>query len=144
MRTRRVTGRRGTAALEFGLVAPVMLLFVIGIIEFGRLMWTREALAQVAFSGARCMGVLGASCASGNVVSTTAAGKYIQAVGAGWEISIPADAISVNANTTCGNVSGFSQVTLHYAFYTSAPSLIKALAPSVMLTVQACYPNQPA
>jgi Flp pilus assembly protein TadG len=139
-----VTDKRGASALEFAIVAPILLLLVMGIIEFGRLMWTREALQQSAFSGARCMGVLSANCASAGSVNTAATDSFIQSVGAGWMISIPSSAIALNPNTVCGSVAGFSQVTLTYTFSTAVPNLIRVLAPGVTLTAQACYPNQPA
>jgi len=139
-----VVGKSGVSTIEFAIVAPLLLLLVVGIIEFTQLMWTREALEQSAFSGARCMGVLSASCASGGKVNNVATDSFIQSVGSSWMISIPTTAIALNPNTTCGSVAGFSQVTLTYTFYTAAPNLITALAPGVTLTVQACYPNQPA
>ncbi len=140
---RAAADRRGTSILEFAIVAPVMFMLVLAIIEFGFLMWTREALEQVAFAGARCMGVLSSSCASGGAVNATSTGTYINAVAAGWKITIPSGAIALNANTTCGNVSGFSQVALTYKYYAATASFVPGLAPYVTLKVQACYPNQP-
>jgi Flp pilus assembly protein TadG len=48
-----VRARRGVAAVEFALVAPVLLLFVLGIIEFGRLMMVEEVLTNAAREGCR-------------------------------------------------------------------------------------------
>jgi len=35
---------RGSSAVQFGLVAPALLMFVFGIIEVGRMLWTMNAL----------------------------------------------------------------------------------------------------
>jgi len=44
---------RGAAAVEFALVMPILLLFVLGIIDFGRLWFTQISLSQAAREGAR-------------------------------------------------------------------------------------------
>jgi Flp pilus assembly protein TadG len=56
--------RRGAAALELACVAPVLLLFVLGIIELGRLFMVQQVVVAAAREGAR-IGVLdGATTAS--------------------------------------------------------------------------------
>lgn len=44
---------RGAAALEFALVAPVILLFVFGIIQYGYLFWSLETASATAREAAR-------------------------------------------------------------------------------------------
>lgn len=46
-------GRRGAAAVEFALVAPVFILFVFGLIEFGRMMMVQQILTNGAREAAR-------------------------------------------------------------------------------------------
>ena len=45
--------RRGTSVVEFALVAPVVFLFVFGIIEFGRLMMVQQAMTNAARESGR-------------------------------------------------------------------------------------------
>ncbi len=45
--------RLGTASVEFGLVAPVFLLLVFGLFEFGRLTMIQQAMTDAARSGCR-------------------------------------------------------------------------------------------
>lgn len=52
-RRQLVGRRRGAAAVEFALVAPVLFLFVFGIIEFGRAFMLKEATAGAARAGVR-------------------------------------------------------------------------------------------
>ncbi len=49
--------RRGTAAVEFALVAPVFFLLVFGMIEFGRMVMVQQVLTNASREGAR-VGVL--------------------------------------------------------------------------------------
>ena len=39
---------RGATAVEFAMIAPVLLMFIFGILEFGRAMWVHNALQQTA------------------------------------------------------------------------------------------------
>lgn len=45
--------RRGATAVEFAVVAPVLILFILGIIEFGRAIMVQQALTNASREGAR-------------------------------------------------------------------------------------------
>lgn len=45
--------RRGAAAIEFAIVAPLLLLIVFGIIEFGRMIMVQQILTNASREGAR-------------------------------------------------------------------------------------------
>jgi Flp pilus assembly protein TadG len=54
--TRSITGRparRGTATVEFAVIAPIFMTMILGVIEFGRALMVLETLNNVARSGAR-------------------------------------------------------------------------------------------
>ncbi len=54
MRARRGhRGERGSAALEFGIVAPVILLMIFGIIQYGYLFWSLQTASATAREAAR-------------------------------------------------------------------------------------------
>lgn len=50
-------GRRGAAAVEFAIVAPLFFLVVLGIIEFGRMAMVQQIITNAAREGAR-VGIL--------------------------------------------------------------------------------------
>ena len=60
-RARANPSRRGTSTVEFALVAPVFLLFLMGIIEFGRVMMVQNVLITAAREGARAAIISGAT-----------------------------------------------------------------------------------
>ena len=51
--TRGKIARRGVAAVEFAIVAPLFLLILFGIIEFGRMMMVQQVLTNASRVGAR-------------------------------------------------------------------------------------------
>jgi Flp pilus assembly protein TadG len=51
--TRTRTSRRGAAAAEFAIVAPLLFLLILGIVEFGRLMMVQQTLINAVREGAR-------------------------------------------------------------------------------------------
>jgi Flp pilus assembly protein TadG len=54
MRGRMVNEKeRGTAVVEFAIAATVLFILIFGIVEYGRLLWTHNALADATRRGAR-------------------------------------------------------------------------------------------
>ena len=58
---------RGSAAVEFALILPVLLLLVFGIIDFGRLLNAKITLNQAAHEGARAAAVQGEDAARATI-----------------------------------------------------------------------------
>jgi Flp pilus assembly protein TadG len=69
--------RRGTAAVEFALVAPLFVLLVFGMIEYGRMVMVQQLLVNAAREGAR-VGVLDGS---SQTSVTTAVNNYLSPAG---------------------------------------------------------------
>src|SRR4051812_15199302 len=69
--------RKGATLVEFAIVVPVFLLFVFGIIEYGRMIMGQQVITNAAREGAR-MGVLDNS-TSADV--STAANRYLSPAG---------------------------------------------------------------
>ena len=133
--------RSAATAVEFGFVALPLILCIFGIIEFGRLMWTREALQQTAIVGARCMGLVQNNCGTSGVYNASLATNFVEAQAAAWSIKLTPSNITLNTTATCAGLGGFSQVSIVYTFNTLVPALIKALAGGTQLSATACFPN---
>ncbi len=136
---------RAMTSLEFGVVAVALLMFVFGVIEFGRALWARQALETAAAQGARCIGVLASACASGGAYSQTNAQTYIEGLASNWGITLTAANLTLSANATSGACSGLSshiaQVNITYTFTTTVPNILPMLS-NKTLTAQACFPMQ--
>jgi Flp pilus assembly protein TadG len=134
--------RRGASAIEFAITAGPFLLFVLGVFEFGRLLWTREALQEAAMAGARCMGILQSSCTTSGAYNAAQTENYVKTIANQWSVPLVASNVTPNPNATCGGIGGFSQVSITYTFTSVVPHLITALVGGVNLSTAACFPNQ--
>jgi Flp pilus assembly protein TadG len=120
---RRLTPERGgAAAVEFAIVAPVLLVLVLGIMEGGRALWTQNALNFAVDQAARC-----ASIDTNNCGTSTQIQNYAAAV-SGEGFTAATFTVSTAA---CGNVVSASfPIRLYIPFVGSA----------LTLTAQSCYP----
>ena len=112
-RTTRV--RRGAALVEFALVAPVFLVFILGSIELGRALMVQESLTNASREGARVGTIDGAMTTDvTNAVNAYLTGMSIS--GATTTVS-PSDP-GLSANGTQVNVS----VSIPYSSVSWVPS----------------------
>jgi Flp pilus assembly protein TadG len=130
---------RGAAAVEFALIAVPFLLLILGGFEFGRLLWIRNALAETAIAGARCVGLLQSECASDGVLSTTAATGFMAGVAANWSITLPASEITIKTGTSCGGVTGFVAVSITHTTSSALTALVTGQS-TMELTESSCFP----
>jgi Flp pilus assembly protein TadG len=106
-RFRRSGGDQGSAAVEFALVLPVLMLILFGIIDFGRMLHARIVLSQAAHEGARTAAIL----------DEAAADNTIDAV-----LGSMVDGLEGRDVTDCeGAVGGDATVTLTYGFAFATP-----------------------
>ena len=110
---RLAKAREGIEALEFAIILPVLMLFLLGCIEFGRLFWTQSELQFAAESAARCITVTCSANITGTGPNTYAAGQV-------FSVPVPAGTVFsvTNPNPACGN-----EVTVCYPFEFLLPGL---------------------
>jgi Flp pilus assembly protein TadG len=114
--------RRGGNTIEFGIIAPVFLVLLIGTIEGGRMLWTLNALHYSVQEAARCASVNTTTCGTSSQITAFAATRS----GAGLSSSVFTSTVA-----TCGN-----QVSANYPM----PLNIPFFSSSITLTAQSCYP----
>ncbi|WP_419815140.1 TadE/TadG family type IV pilus assembly protein [Glacieibacterium sp.] len=139
---RRKLGKRGTTAVEFALVLMPLMLLLFGILEFGRLLWTKAAFQQTAMSVARCMGVKQPACATGTNVDTAKATTYALSLATSFHVPLPASALALSASGTCGGQGGFSRVVITSTFHVVVPLIQPFIGTAGDLGTIACFPNQ--
>jgi Flp pilus assembly protein TadG len=122
--------REGTALIEFALTVPVLLTLMLGIIEFGRVLWAQNALHYAVEEAARCMTFNATSCGS-----TSATQNYAAAT-SGMTFANASAVFTPTTAVACGAVTG-NKVTASYPF----PFLTTFFSYSITLTAQACFPT---
>ena len=117
--------RAGSVAVEMAIIVPVVLLFTVGLMEFGRAIWIQATLDYAVQSAARCGAVNAAVC--GNASQTQA---YAVTRAAGLTLNLSTFTVATSA---CG-----MQVTANLPFQFAAPGLLPY---DITLTASACYPT---
>jgi Flp pilus assembly protein TadG len=131
--SRLAANRRGAAAIEYALLLPVLLLFMLGIIDVGRLMWTYTTLSRAVDAAARC-GAINADAASPTACQSNAA-IQARAVTEAWGLTITSAAFTVT-RPSCG-----VQVRGAYSFVSIIPGIGRpAPMGTLALSATACYP----
>jgi Flp pilus assembly protein TadG len=103
--------------------------FVLGLIDTGRLLWTYATLSHAVEASARCAAINTTLCGSASAVQS-------YAVTQAWGLSVPTTDFSLTG-VSCGN-----QVTATMPFTFAVPSVLfgQALG-TITLTATACYPS---
>lgn len=123
--------RDGTAAIEFSLTLPILLLATLGIVEFGRAMWAQSALNYAVEQAARCYTLQTSGCTSVSATQTYAASVT------GMTFTSSSPVFSVTEGTACGGGITGNMVSVTYAF----PFLTSLFDFNLNLAAQSCYPT---
>jgi Flp pilus assembly protein TadG len=128
--TRLIGARLGAAAIEYALILPMFLLFIFGIIDIGRLMWTYVTLTRATEAAARCGAVNTTDCGTNAAIAS-------RGVTEAWGMQITSAAFVVT-KPACG-----VQVVGTYSFVWAIPALMMSTPRGTLtLTARACYPSQ--
>jgi Flp pilus assembly protein TadG len=106
-RMRRHGADRGSAAVEFALLLPVLMLIIFGIIDFGRYMNARIVLSQAAYEGARAAAVTD---------STDAATAAVNRIAGGLGGTLDTPQVSVCSEPPAPNETATVTLTFHLKF----------------------------
>jgi Flp pilus assembly protein TadG len=116
-------GRRGTTAIEYAIVLPALLLFLLGIMDTGRLLWNYTTLYRAVEAAARCGTVNLIDCGTTGQIQS-------RAVAEAWGMAVSAGSFTVS-DQACG-----LQVRTTYSFVFTIPGFS-----AITLEPEACFPN---
>jgi Flp pilus assembly protein TadG len=123
---------RGAMAVEYALVLPVVLLFILGIADCGRLLWTYATLYHATEAAARCGAIDQVTCATTSQIKN-------YAVAQSYGLTIDAAAFTA-ATAACG-----MSVSVQQTFVLLIPWFAQFVAAdgpsSITLRASACYPT---
>ena len=115
----------GAVAIELAFALPIVLLCVLGLIDFGRALWSQSTLNYAVQAAARCAAVNPTLCGTSAQIQSFA-------VGAAAGLTVKASNFSVTT-AACGINVGAS---LPFEF--SVPDLFQY---TLVLSANACYPT---
>lgn len=110
---RRFADERGAAAVEFALIFVPLVLLLIGIVDFGRVLYTRNNIIEAADVGARV--ILIDNSASASVVTDAVHGAFLAA---------PDDELTVTLGTASQNGIDFRTIALEHDIELITPLLV--------------------
>jgi Flp pilus assembly protein TadG len=122
--------RRGAVTIEYALILPAVLLFILGLMDAGRLLWTYTTLYRAVEAAARCGAINSIECGTEAQIKN-------RAVAEAWGLTISPSAFTVNKPSSCG-----VQVNANYDFTFIIPGLV-TITPlgTISLNATACYPS---
>ena len=126
----------GVVTIEFAIVSLLFISFVLGIFEFSRLLWVKQAVSDIAVRSARCATAGDAnsatSCRNDPEINNFAIDEAA-AIG----IQLTRDEVTADRGVLCNGYIA-NQVEITFDFQ----SPIVELVPSLMqeISVTACYP----
>ncbi len=115
----------GAVLIEYALLLPALLLFVLGIMDVGRLIWTQTTLNRAVEAAARCGAIDTKNCSTLTQIQNYA---VTQAFG----LTITASAFTASA-AGCG-----AQVVASFPFVFVTPFIAPG---AITLAATACYPS---
>jgi len=122
---RLAAARDGTTTVELAIVMMALILLIFGIIEWGRLLWTRQAVMHAADAAMRCVSISSPLC-----TGTNSPASYAVTVAANDGITLPVASVTYTAPTTipCNSTTGgalqYYQVSVSYTFSSPMTTLI--------------------
>jgi Flp pilus assembly protein TadG len=123
---------RGSIAVEYAIVLPALLMFLLGLVDAGRLFWSYTTLSRSVAAASRCAAVDTINCRTAAAVQSYAA---VQA----WGLGLASSAFTVTTAACGTQVQGtmvFGFVTPW--FYVAAPF---GASNTLTLSAAACYPT---
>lgn len=121
----------GAAVVEFAFAMPILLTALLGTVEFGRVVWTQNALHYAVEEAARCMTFNVTTCSSTSTIQSYAASVSGLSFGSGGTTFAP------TTGAACGGGVTGNRVTASYPFQ-FVTSLFNY---GITLTAQACFPT---
>lgn len=123
---------RGSSITEFAFLGPVFLMMIFLVLEGGRMMFTKQALNELATASARY-----ASLHPTADVATWAKARGL----ARSRLASSAMTVTPTASTTCNGAPGMTKVVIDLTYAKGAMNLLPQSAVPAKLTATGCFPN---
>ncbi len=126
-------GGRAAVAVEYAVILPAFLMFVLGLLDCGRLIWTYTTLSRAVEAASRCAAINTATCGT-----TTATQSY--AVTQAFGLTIAASAFTVTPAAACGGTSVVGTMAFGFFIPWVGGTSPFGAGNAITLNATACYP----
>lgn len=124
---------QGATVVEFAIVAPMLLLFILGIMEAGWAVWNWQVAQETAYATARCAAIGDPQCADADQAKQFAVGHARRS-----GITLPTSGITVEKGVQCDGFSDMDRISLSYPYGPISGGLIPAMPRQIISA--ACMP----
>lgn len=128
--------RKGATAVEFALVAPALMMFMFLILDGGRMIFTKQALNELAAETARCAAIKASGCDADSIQTWAITRGRSRS-----QLPMYAGSTTVDVTTaTCNGQAGMEQATIRMPYPKGSMTLLpQSYVPATMVSV-ACFP----
>jgi len=131
---------RGASVVEFAFVLPAFLMFLFLILDGGRMLFTKQALNELAEASARCAAVDQLHCPTATAPYDTMKAWVVNRGRTRSRLALTSSMVTITPSATCFSQAGMAQVTIAMPYKSTALGLLPhAIAPST-LTSTSCFP----
>lgn len=122
-------------AIEFAAIALPLMLILGGSMEVSRFIWTRLALQDAASTGARCLGLRLAPCATDGNMDTGGTIGFVKDQAQQWAIAISDQSVTPDASAACHGIADFARIAIRHRL-----TSVLVVLPDTWIEVEACFP----
>ncbi|MBX9761197.1 MAG: pilus assembly protein [Beijerinckiaceae bacterium] len=139
---RRIRGcDSGATAVEFAIVVWPLLLVTLGLVEVGRLLWTRSVIEESVTLAARCASVRHPSCATpAGALDAVKTVNFARDLAWSRRLEMPSTIVTVNTTANCAGAAGFGEIVVNYEFNSMFGSALGLSAGVMNIRAGACFP----
>jgi Flp pilus assembly protein TadG len=125
---------RGGTAVEFAIVAPTFLMMIFLMLDGGRMLFTKQALNDLAIAGARCMALQATGCANATAAQTWVIARARQ------RSQLVLTTVTIDAATSCNGQTNMAKARIDYTYKKGPLNLLPQSAVPSTLTSISCFP----
>jgi Flp pilus assembly protein TadG len=127
---------RGATAVEFAIVAPTFLMMIFLMLDGGRMLFTKQALNELAMAAARCTALKSTGCATASAAQTWVVDRARQKS----QLALTTSMVTINMTTNCNGQANMAKATIDYTYQKGPMNLLPQSTVPSTLTSSSCFP----
>ena len=126
----------GAAAMEFAIVAPTFLMMIFLMLDGGKMLFTKQALNDLAASAARCAALGSTGCTTAGAVQSWVVDRARQRS----QLALTTSMVTITPSTSCNGQTNMAKAQINYPYAKGPLQLLPQSAVPSTLTSISCFP----